>query len=92
MLIFIDFVFYFVYKFYVIIKVIKYWLFILYYIDKIDCYVILNLLIEKVGMNLWKIEFNNKNFLEKINKNVLCNKNLYWKIYLICLFFFFWKK
>lgn len=68
MLIFIDFVFYFVYKFYVIIKVIKYWLFILYYIDKIDCYVILNLLIEKVGMNLWKIEFNNKNFLEKINK------------------------
>lgn len=68
MLIFIDFVFYFVYKFYVIIKVIKYWLVILYYIDKIDCYVILNLLIEKVGMNLWKIEFNNKNFLEKINK------------------------
>lgn len=68
MLIFIDFVFYFVYKFYVIIKVIKYWLVILYYIDKIDSYVILNLLIEKVGMNLWKIEFNNKNFLEKINK------------------------
>lgn len=68
MLIFIDFVFYFIYKFYVIIKVIKYWLVILYYIDKIDCYVILNLLIEKVGMNLWKIEFNNKNFLEKINK------------------------
>lgn len=68
MLIFIDFVFYFVYKFYVIIKVIKYWLVILYYIDKIDCYVILNLLIEKVGMNLWKVEFNNKNFLEKINK------------------------
>lgn len=68
MLIFIDFVFYFVYKFYVNIKVIKYWLVILYYIDKIDSYVILNLLIEKVGMNLWKIEFNNKNFLEKINK------------------------
>lgn len=68
MLIFIDFVFYFVYKFYVIIKVIEYWLVILYYIDKIDSYVILNLLIEKVGMNLWKIEFNNKNFLEKINK------------------------
>lgn len=68
MLIFIDFVFYFVYKFYVIIKVIKYWLVILYYIDKIDSYVILNLLIEKVGMNLWKIEFNNKNFLKKINK------------------------
>lgn len=68
MLIFIDFVFYFVYKFYVIIKVIKYWLVILYYIDKIDSYVILNLLIEKVGMNLWKIEYNNKNFLEKINK------------------------
>lgn len=68
MLIFIDFVFYLVYKFYVIIKVIKYWLVILYYIDKIDNYVILNLLIEKVGMNLWKIEFNNKNFLEKINK------------------------
>lgn len=68
MLIFIDFVFYLVYKFYVIIKVIKYWLVILYYIDKIDSYVILNLLIEKVGMNLWKIEFNNKNFLEKINK------------------------
>lgn len=68
MLIFIDFVFYFVYKFYVIIKVIKYWLVILYYIDKIDSYVILNLLIEKVCMNLWKIEFNNKNFLEKINK------------------------
>lgn len=68
MLIFIDFVFYFVYKFYVIIKVIKYWLVILYYIDKIDSYVILNLLIEKVGMNLWKKEFNNKNFLEKINK------------------------
>lgn len=68
MLIFIDFVFYFIYKFYVIIKVIKYWLVILYYIDKIDSYVILNLLIEKVGMNLWKIEFNNKNFLEKINK------------------------
>lgn len=44
MLIFIDFVFYFVYKFYVIIKVIKYWLVILYYIDKIDSYVILNLL------------------------------------------------
>lgn len=68
MLIFIDFVFYFVYKFYVVIKVIEYWLVILYYIDKIDSYVILNLLIEKVGMNLWKIEFNNKNFLEKINK------------------------